>query len=144
MAELKTKPRQASVEAFLGRIRDKQRRQDCAVVSKLMKRATRAEPRLWGPAIVGFGDFHYKYASGREADWFQIGFSPRKESLTLYLVPGLSRYASLLLKLGKHKTSKSCLHIKRLSDVDLPVLRTLIDESIRDLKAIVRERKEGA
>ena len=142
MAELKTKRRRASAEAFLDRIADKQRRQDCEVVSKLMKQATKAAPQMWGPAIVGFGDFHYRYASGREGDWFETGFSPRKESLTLYLMPGLDRYGPLLAKLGKHKTSKSCLHIKKLSDVDLQVLNELIERSVKDTKQIARERKE--
>ena len=142
MGELKTKPRNASAKAFLDRIADKQRRQDCKVVSKLMKQATKAAPRMWGPAIVGFGDFHYRYASGREGDWFQTGFSPRKENLTLYLMPGLDRYGQLLAKLGKHKRSKSCLHIRKLSDVDLQVLKELVERSVLDLKEIVRERKE--
>lgn len=142
MAELKTKPRKASAKAFLDRIPDKERRRDCQFVSKLMKQATKAAPRMWGPAIVGFGDYHYKYASGQEGDWFQTGFSPRKQNLTIYLMPGLHQYGDLLASLGKHSTSKSCLYLKRLADVDLDVLKELIVRSVQDLKEIVRERKE--
>lgn len=142
VGELKTKPGKASVKAFLAKIADDTRRQDCQTVAALMKRVTKTEPRLWGTAIVGYGDFHYEYASGREGDWFVAGFSPRKQHLVLYLMAGLDRYPALLARLGKHTRGKGCLYIKKLSDVDLPVLSELVERSVMDLKQIVRERKE--
>ena len=142
MSELKTKPGTASVKAFLAGIADDTRRQDAQTVSTLMKQATKAEPRMWGTAIVGFGDFHYKYASGREGDWFVAGFSPRKQYLVLYLVAGIDRYKPLLARLGKHSRGKGCLYVKSLSDVDLGVLKTLIEQSVKDLKVIEREKKK--
>ena len=132
MAELKTKPTGRSVKKFLDGIRDKARREDCYTILRLMKRATRAEPKMWGPSIVGFGTYHYKYASGREGDWPVAGFSPRKQSLTLYLISCEGRHSALLRKLGKHKTSKACLYIQRLAEVDLRVLAELINQSVRD------------
>ena len=133
MAELKTKPNDASVEAFLSSIEDSQRRIDCRALLKLMKQATRAKPTMWGTSIVGFGTYHYKYASGREGDWFTVGFSPRKRDLSLYLMGGFAQNPELLKRLGKHKTGKCCLYVKRLVDVDVDVLRELIVRSIRDL-----------
>jgi hypothetical protein len=134
MAELKTKATTASVSDFLAAIEDDERRQDCLTVAKIMKKATGAEPRLWGASIVGFGDHHYKYESGRELDWFLTGFSPRKRDLTLYIMPGFTRYDDLMAKLGKHKTGKSCLYIKRLADVDLAVLQTLVEDSVGHMR----------
>jgi hypothetical protein len=138
MAQLKTKPTRGSVDAFLDRIADHTRRQDSLAVLKLMKRVTRAEPKMWGSSIVGFGEVHYKYPSGREGDWFLAGFSPRKQDLTVYLVAGVHRSGALLRKLGRHKTGKSCLYIKRLADVDLDVLRQLVEESVESMKAMSR------
>ncbi len=134
MAELKTKRTQASVKAFLKRVPDDTRRQDCLTVLRLMKQATRAEPKMWGSSIVGFGSYRYRYASGREGDWFLTGFAPRKQDLTLYIMAGFGRYPTLLAKLGKHKTGKSCLYIKRLADVNLTVLRQLVSASVRHMK----------
>jgi hypothetical protein len=134
MAELKTRATTASVSDFLAAIEDDERRQDCLTVAKIMKKATGAEPRMWGPSIVGFGDHHYKYESGRELDWFLTGFSPRKRELTLYIMPGFTRYDALMAKLGKYKTGKSCLYIKRLADVDLTVLRTLVEDSVGHMR----------
>jgi hypothetical protein len=134
MAELKTKQTEASVEAFLDAIEDETRRNDCLAVAKIMKRATRAEPRMWGLSIVGFGEYHYRYESGREGDWFLAGFSPRKRDLTLYIVAGFDRYESLMARLGKHSTGKSCLYIKRLADIDTAVLEELVSESVRHMK----------
>jgi len=133
VAELKTKRTEASVEAFLEKV-DEARRQDCRTLVKIMKKFTKAEPKMWGPSIVGFGSYHYKYESGREADWFLAGFSPRKQDLTLYIMAGFDRYAKLMGKLGKHKTGKSCLYIKRLADVDLTVLEQLVSESVKHMK----------
>ena len=131
MAELKTKPTQASVLDFLGMLSDDQRRNDCLVVLELMKAATGAEPVMWGSSIVGFGRYQYRYKSGRQGVWPVISFSPRKNDLTLYIMPGFDRYESLLARLGKHKTGKSCLYLKRLSDVDLSILIELIGESVK-------------
>jgi hypothetical protein len=130
MAELKTQPNDASVEEFLGGVADEQKREDCLTLVELMRQATNAEPRMWGDSIVGFGTYQYKYASGREGDWMQVGFSPRKQNLTLYIMAGFSRYEELLKTLGKHSTGKSCLYIKRLDDIDMPTLRTLVQESV--------------
>jgi hypothetical protein len=99
-----------------------------------MKQATRAQPKMWGPSMVGFGSYHYKYDSGHEGDCFLAGFAPRSRELTLYIMPGFEHYQSLLAKLGKHRTGKSCLYIKRLADVDLRVLRELISSSVKEMK----------
>ena len=99
-----------------------------------MKEATGAEPRMWGASIVGFGDFHYKYATGREGDWFLTGFAPRKRDLTLYIMAGFEPYKALMARLGKHKTGKSCLYVKRLGDVDIGVLKELVSASVEHLK----------
>ncbi len=130
MAEAKTQPTQASVAAFLAAIPDAERRKDCRLVAKLMQEATGAKPVLWGTSIVGFGTYRYKYASGREGDWPVTAFSPRKNDLTLYIMPGFEDDAGLLARLGKHKTGKSCLYLKRLSDVDLAVLQVIIEKSV--------------
>lgn len=143
MADLKTKPRTASVQAFLDRIKDDARRQDSATVARLMARATNAKPRLWGSAIVGFGDFRYKYASGREGDWFLTGFAPRKDRLTLYLWR-LDTLQPLLARLGRHSKGKGCLHIKKLADVDVGVLGDIIEQSVNDLKATHETAARGA
>jgi hypothetical protein len=134
MAEAKTKPTDQSVDSFINKISDQQTRQDSFAISKLMKEATRSEPRMWGSSIVGFGIQRYKYASGREGDWPLIGFSPRKQNLTLYI--GLSGFDcdAELLKLGKHSVGKGCLYFKRLDDIDLPTLRKLIRESVKHKK----------
>ena len=134
MAELKTKVTKASVDGFLKGVDDEGRRKDCQALVRLMKRAVKAEPRMWGSSIVGFGDFSYKNAAGQENDWFLAGFSPRKAALTLYIYAGFDRYASLVAKLGKHKKSGSCLHIKRLADVDLAVLEALVSASAKHMK----------
>jgi hypothetical protein len=131
MAELKTQKTTASVSAFLAGIADESRRRECKAVARLMKEATGASARMWGDSIVGFGDMRCKYASGREVDWFLAGFSPRKDSLTLYVMPNLDAHAALLKKLGKHSTGKSCLYIKRLEDVDRVVLERLIRDGVK-------------
>lgn len=130
MAELKTKENNASVSAFLKAIPDKQRRADALAVAGMMKAVTKATPKMWGTSIVGYGSQHYKYASGREGDWFRTGFSPRKDALTLYITSSFEQYPDLMAKLGKYKTGTSCLHIKRLSDVDTRVLKQLIARSL--------------
>jgi hypothetical protein len=132
MAEIKTQKTAASVSSFLNAIPDEVRRRECKTVAKLMKDATGARPRMWGATIVGFGDMLCRSpATGREVDWFLTGFSPRKESLTLYLMPGLAAHGALLKRLGKHSTGKSCLYIKRLEDVDQGVLKRLIADGVK-------------
>ena len=130
MAELKTKKNDAGVEDFLNRVENKRRREDSFVVLELMKEVTGEEPKMWGTSIVGFGSYHYKYASGREGDWMVTGFSPRKQSLTLYLMDGFDGYDALIGDLGKHRTGKSCLYINKLDDVDMDVLRELVRQSV--------------
>lgn len=136
MAELKTKKNTASVEKFLNSVADEQRRKDCFRLVEIMKAAIKSEPAMWGTSIVGFGRHQYKYESGREIEWFLVGFSPRKQDLTLYIMGGLERYPALMKKLGKHKMGKSCLYIKRLEDVDLSTLKRLIKQSIADAVAM--------
>ena len=134
MVELKTRVNDASVVDFLNGVGDDQKRADCFELVDLMKDITGEEPKMWGPSIVGFGSYHYCYDSGREGDWMQVGFSPRKQALTLYIMSGFSRYDDLLKRLGKHKTGKACLYVKRLSDVDRDVLRDLIAQSVEHVK----------
>jgi hypothetical protein len=131
MAEIKTKENDASVEDFLNNIADEKVRADCLKIADLMSKATNAEPRMWGDSIVGFGKQTAKYSTGREVDWLKIGFSPRKQNLTLYLTMGGGWNEELLSKLGKHKTGMGCLYIKRLSDVDENVLEKLIQGSVK-------------
>ena len=135
MAEIKTKPTAKSVEKFLKSIDDDEKREDSLKLLKLMKQVTRAQPKMWGDSIVGFGDYHYKYASGREGDWFLCGFSPRKQNISIYIMCGFKPYAPLMKKLGNHKAGASCLYIKRLSDVEVPVLKELLADSVKRLKA---------
>lgn len=130
MAELKTKETAESVPAFLDKIADKGRREDCLAVVDIMRDATKEEPRMWGSSIVGFGRYRYKYGSGREGEWMITGFSPRKSDLTLYIMPGFEPFADVMKRLGKYKTGKSCLYIKKLADVDLDVLRELVTSSV--------------
>ena len=139
-SELKTKKSKASVSAFIDAVPDERRRRDARTVSGIMQEITGEKPAMWGPSMVGFGSYHYKYASGQEGDWPIVGFSPRKDSLTLYLMPGFEGYAELLGKLGKHKTGKSCLYIKTLDDVDMPTLKTLVRQSVKQMKQLVKER----
>ncbi len=123
MAELKTKASDASVSAFLQSVDGEQKRRDARDILALMKEVTGKRPRMWGTSIVGFGSYHYKYQSGREGDWLVMGFSPRKKNLAVYIMLEFSHYSSLMNKLGKYKTGKSCLYLRRLGDVDQKVLR---------------------
>ena len=134
MAEPKTKPTAASVDAFLERISDQVRREDCFTLLRIMKQVTRAEPKMWGSSIVGFGTYTIVYAGGREGEWPAAAFAPRKQDLTLYIGSGFPGHAALLKKLGKHKGGKGCLYIKRLEDVDLKALKELIRQSVRHRK----------
>ena len=136
MAEPKTQKTNASVEDFINALPNEQTRADCFEIVKMMKQATKAEPKMWGSSIVGFGSYHYKGASGREGDWMLVGFSPRKQNLTLYIMAGFDDYPELLKKLGKFSTGKSCLYIKKLADVDKKVLKELVSESIQYMKKL--------
>lgn len=133
MAELKTKPTADSVAAFLDKVSDKSRRDDCFTVLEIMKHVTKEEPKMWGSSIVGFGRYRYKYESGREGEWMITGFSPRKGDLTLYITSGFDLFPDLMKRLGKHKTGKSCLYIKNLDDVDRAVLKQLIERSVKKM-----------
>ena len=133
MTELKTKKNETSVEGFLTSVENEKRREDSFLVLDLMKEVTGEEPTMWGTSIVGFGNYHYKYASGREGDWFVVGFSPRKQNMTLYITDGFENYKLLLGKLGKHKTGKSCLYINKLEDVDQDILKELVKQSIKSV-----------
>lgn len=130
MAENKTKPTAQSVQEFLEGVAHEQRRKDSFVVLEIMKEITQEEPTMWGPSIIGFGNYHYKYESGREGDFFLTGFSPRKQSLTLYIMGGFSQYDTLLEQLGKHKHGKSCLYINKLDDIDMDILKEMIQKSV--------------
>jgi hypothetical protein len=134
-AELKTKPNELSVEGFLNSIEDEKRRSDAYELLDLFKRITGEEPKMWGPSIVGFGSRVLKYESGRELDWMITGFSPRKTSLTLYIMNGFAKYDDHLKRLGKHKTGVSCLYLKRLSDADPAVLEDLIRDSVEYVRS---------
>ncbi|GGJ79296.1 hypothetical protein GCM10010123_06580 [Pilimelia anulata] len=133
MGEAKTVPTGASVEEFLAAVADPRRRAEAVAVCALMAEVTGAEPRMWGPGIVGFGAYRYRYASGREGDWPAVGFAPRKQALTLYLADGLDAHRELLARLGPHTTGRSCLYLKRLAAVDDAVLRELVATSFRHL-----------
>lgn len=135
MAENKTQPTRQSVDEFLKAVEDDQRRQDCYALVEMMRDVTGEESKMWGPSIVGFGSYHYKYASGQEGDWLEVGFSPRKRDLSLYLMGGLVSQKELLDKLGKHQTGKSCLYVNKLTDVDQAVLRALIEITVKAVRA---------
>lgn len=130
MATMKTVKNDASVDAFLHGIDIEKRRDDCRTVIAMMQRVTGEDPAMWGPSIIGFGSYHYTYDSGREGDFFVTGVSPRKQALTVYIMPGFGSYDGLMAKLGTYKTGRSCLYIKKLEDVDLKVLEDLIAKSV--------------
>jgi hypothetical protein len=139
MAELKTKQNNLSVDKFLKNVKDESTRKDCYAIIDIMKKITKEEPKMWGPSIIGFGKYHYKYASGHEGDMCIAGFSPRKQNLTIYIMPGFDRYPDLMKNLGKFKTGKSCLYFKKLEDIEINVLKKLITESVKNTK----KRYEG-
>jgi hypothetical protein len=134
MAELKTKPTGASVEEYLDTIEDPRRRADCAAISALMKKVTKCEPRMWGPSIVGFDSYHYRYDSGHEGDACLAGFSFRKPEIVVYIAEAFESRERLLQQLGKHRTGKVCVYIKRLSDIDVGVLETLVKASVAEMR----------
>ncbi len=130
MAELKTKKTELSVDAFLKKIPEAQKRKDAFTIVELMEKATKAKGKMWGSAIIGFGDKRLKYESGRELDWFVMGFSPRKQNLTLYVHGAVTTQEALLKKLGKYKTGKGCLYINKLEEVDMAVLKEIIKKGL--------------
>ena len=134
MSKMKTTPTQASVDAFIEAVEDEQKRADSRAIATMMSAATGAPAQMWGTSIVGFGRYHYRYASGREGDFMIAGFSPRKRALTLYIMAGFSEYDALLALLGKHTIGKSCLYIKRLADVDQAVLREIVERSVHYIR----------
>ncbi len=134
MAENKTTKTGASVTEFLKSIENPQMRKDAKRVASMMRRVTGKRAKMWGSSIVGYVTYHYKYDSGREGDFMVTGYSPRKQALTVYIMPGFSKFRPLMKKLGRYKTGKSCLYIKRLSDVDENVLEKLIDGSVRQMR----------
>ncbi|MEM7206339.1 MAG: DUF1801 domain-containing protein [Pseudomonadota bacterium] len=135
MSELKTKKSNASVAAFLDSVEHDQRRADGFALIEIFKKATNMQPRLWGDSIVGFGEYHYKSErSSQEGDWPLTGFSPRKRNMTVYIMPGFSKYKKLLAKLGKHKTSVSCLYFSKLENIDVDVLAQIIEQSVEEMK----------
>lgn len=134
MAENKTRPTDQDVVDFLNSVAHKTRREDGFALLEMMQEVTGVEPVMWGSSIVGFGSYHYKYESGREGDMPLVGFSPRKQSMTIYIVPGFDDYGEMLAELGKHKTGKACLYVNKLADVDEAVLRSLIKRSYEHMK----------
>ena len=135
MKALKTRPNQLSAEDFLNRIPDEGKRRDSFTLLEMMRKAANSEPVMWGDSIIGFGSYHYRYRSGREGDWPIISFSPRVQALTLYIMTGFGGYENLLSRLGKYKTGKACLYIKKLSDVDLTVLQELMEKSVAHMRS---------
>ena len=131
--ERKTVETDADVNSFLDSIENTRRREDAGRLLELMCEITREPPRMWGASIVGFGSYHYKYESGREGDSLRVGFSPRKQNLAVYIMPGFERFGALLAKLGKHRTGKSCLYLNKLDDVDLGVLEEIVRESVAEM-----------
>jgi nucleoid DNA-binding protein len=134
MAELKTKENDANVEAFLNTVSDEIQKADAKRIMQIMQEVTGEKPKMWGVSIFGFGRYHYKYASGRVGDWMLCGISSRKQSISVYILSGLDHFDDLLQKLGKYKSGKGCLYIKRLADIDLNVLKSIIQESVDYLK----------
>lgn len=135
MAENKTQSTEASVTGFLDAVEPEQKREDARTVCAMMERLSGHPPKMWGPSIIGFGQYHYKYDSGREGDFLLTGFSPRKSDLSLYIMDGYQDRSEILSRLGKHKTGKSCLYVKKLSDIDLDVLEELITDSLDYMRA---------
>ena len=136
MAELKTRPNDASVNDFINSVADEQKRADSKQIIELFSEITGELPKMWGNSIVGFGSYHYVYKSGREGDWMKVGFSPRKQNLTIYIMPELHYFTEELERIGKHKTGKSCLYVKKLADIDESVLREIVEKSLVKLNEL--------
>ena len=134
MGDLKNTPTDENVNEFLNGIENDKKREDSITILNLMKKITGEEPKMWGPSMIGFGSYHYKYDSGREGDWFLTGFSPRKRNFSLYIMAGFEQYENLLQKLGKHQTGKTCLYVNQLDDIDINILEELIRKSVDYVK----------
>jgi hypothetical protein len=143
MAEPKTRKTRASVRAFLNSVSDERQRRDAKVVAAMMEDITKEKPAMWGPSIIGFGSYRYARRSGEQADWPITAFSPRKGTLTLYIMPGFENYRDQLGRLGKHKTAVSCLYIKTLDDVHMPTLKKIVRESVKRMKQAQKKAGEG-
>jgi len=130
MAKNKTQPTEQSVKSFVNALDDEQKIADSNALIDLMKEVTGCEPKMWGPSIIGFDQYHYKYESGREGDFLKVGFSPRKREFSIYLMCSFDKNKELMSKLGKHRTGKSCLYVKRLEDINMDVLKNLVQESV--------------
>lgn len=141
MADQKTKPTELSVENFIEKVPGEKVRDDCYELIKLMKKVTGAKPKMWGPSIIGFGSYHYKYESGHEGYACLTGFSPRKQNITLYMMPGYTNHETFLKRLGKYKAGKGCLYIKKLEDVDVSILEKMIVNSVNALKKKYPDKK---
>ena len=133
---LKTRPTSVEPLAFIAALGDSRREAECKALLDMMREVSGEVPTMWGSSIIGFGSYHYKYASGREGDWPRTGFSPRKASMTIYCMPGFKNQADLLERLGPHKTSVSCLYIRRLDQVDFSVLRSIVARSLQQMERI--------
>lgn len=136
MAENKTQATAGSATAFLNKIKDAKTKKDCFTILELMEAASKSKPVMWGSSIIGFGNYHYISKSGREGDWFNIGFSPRKQNISLYLMGGLEHLGDELEKFGKHKTGKGCIYIKSLDDISKPVLKKMLSKSVKRSKLL--------
>lgn len=135
-AENKTQPTDQSVTYYIASLEPDRKREDATAINAMMRRVTGEIPKMWGSSIIGFGSAHLKYDSGREGDWFLVGFAPRKANLVLYIMPGFKQYDALLKKLGKHKTGKSCLYINKLADVDMDVLEAMVTQSVAHMREV--------
>lgn len=136
MAKLKTIPNDASVEEFINSIENVQKRADSQRIIAILSDITGEQPQMWGGSIIGFGKYHYVYKSGREGDWMKVGFSPRKQNLTFYIMAGLPSFTEELNRIGKHKTGKSCLYVKKMADIDEMVLREIVEKSLMKIEEV--------
>jgi len=137
MSELKTKPTDRDVTEFLNEIPEEEKRRDCFALADLMQRVTGEKPEMWGESMIGFGRYNYRYASGQTGEWSKTGFAPRKQNITIYIMAYLENFPEIMQRLGKFKTGKSCIYIKRLSDIDISVLEELIRQSLKSLMSAV-------
>jgi len=142
MSDLKTQRNDGDVVQFLERVENPKRKADAFKILDLMTEVVGEEPKMWGESIVGYGNYHYKYESGREGDWFLVGFSPRKQNMSLYIMAGFAEYDDLMSKLGKHKTGKSCLYINKLADIDMDVLKQLVTASVAHMTETTQSSEE--
>jgi len=143
MANLKTQKSGGSVTAFLAGIDDPGKRRDCRRLGAVMRKATRRRARMWGPSMVGYGQYEYRYASGHEGSWFEVGYAPRARNITIYIMPGFSPYAALMKRLGRYRTGKSCLYIQCLDDIDLDILTEIINLSVAEMRERYPSRRGG-